>query len=313
VLRRNGKLNPAETAKHQPLTRFERSAPNELWQMDFKGHFATDQGRCHPLSVLDEHSRSSLGIIACAEQTDATVREHLTTLFCRYGLPDAMLADNGSPWGGSGAQGYAAFEVWRLRLGIRLHHGRPYHPQTQGKDKRFHRSPDVEVLQLRRLADLPLCQTAFDTWRQIYNTERPHEALGLAVPPTRYRPSPIAFPEHLAEPEYYATDPGSPGASGRRHEFPWPPCQAATSLRRVAPGLPADRHGWGLAGVFRAFPGRRGRPPRPGKQQCERQAYLRTYVRLVSGLNNSRAMTGRRRGRYVSTCLRFAVITPTMD
>jgi hypothetical protein len=206
VLRRNGKLNPAETAKHQPFTRFERSAPNELWQMDFKGHFATDQGRCHPLSVLDEHSRSSLGIIACAEQTDATVREHLTTLFRRYGLPDAMLADNGSPWGGSGAQGYAAFEVWRFRLGIRLHHGRPYHPQTQGKDKRFHRSPDVEVLQLRRLADLPLCQTAFDTWRQIYNTERPHEALGLAVPPTRYRPSPIAFPEHLAEPEYYATD-----------------------------------------------------------------------------------------------------------
>ena len=201
VLRRNGKLNPAETAKHQPFTRFERSAPNERWQMDFKGHFAMDQGRCHPLTVLDEHSRYSLGIIACADQPDATVREHLTTLFRRYGLPEAMLADNRSPWGGSGAQGYTAFEGWLLRLGIRLHHGRPYHPQTQGKDERFHRSLDVAVLQLRRLADLPICQTAFDTWPQIYNTERPHEALGLAVPATRYRPSPIAFPDRRAEPE----------------------------------------------------------------------------------------------------------------
>jgi transposase InsO family protein len=132
VLRRNGKLDPAETAKHQPFKRFERSAPNELWQMHVKGHFAIDQGRCHPLTVLDDHSRYSLGLIACADQTDATVRAHLTALFRRYGLPDAILADNGSPWGGSGAQGYTAFEVWLLRLGIPLHHGRPYHPQIQG-------------------------------------------------------------------------------------------------------------------------------------------------------------------------------------
>jgi len=227
VLRRNGKLDPAETAKHQPFQRFERSAPNELWQMDFKGHFAIDQGRCHPLTVLDDHSRYSLGLIACADQTDATVRAHLTALFRRYGLPEAMLADNGSPWGGSGAQGYTAFEAWLLRLGIALHHGRPYHPQTQGKDERFHRSLDVEVLQLHRFADLPLCQTAFDTWRQVYNTERPHEALGLAVPATRYRPSPIAFPERLAEPDYYATDQvrrvhndGAASFHGRRVKLP---------------------------------------------------------------------------------------------
>jgi hypothetical protein len=116
------------------------------------------------------------------------------------------LSDNGSPWGGSGAQGYTAFEVWLLRVGIRLHHGRPYHPQTQGKDERFHRSLNVEVLQLRRLADLAACQQAFDAWRPIYNEQRPHEALALAVPATRYKPSPIAFAERLAEPEYYTTD-----------------------------------------------------------------------------------------------------------
>jgi transposase InsO family protein len=206
VLRRHGKLDPAEAVKHQAFVRFERSAPNDLWQMDFKGHFAMDQGRCHPLTVLDDHSRYSLGLIACADQTLETVQGHLTALFRRYGLPEAMLADNGSPWGGSGAQGYTAFEVWLLRVGIRLHHGRPYHPQTQGKDERFHRSLDVEVLQLRRLADLAACQTAFDTWRPVYNQERPHEALALATPASRYTPSQIAFAERLAEPEYYATD-----------------------------------------------------------------------------------------------------------
>jgi transposase InsO family protein len=227
VLRRHGKLDPAEAVKHQPFQRFERSAPNDLWQMDFKGHFAMDQGRCHPLTVLDDHSRYSLGLIACADQTLETVQGHLTALFRRYGLPAAMLADNGSPWGGSGAQGYTAFEVWLLRVGIRLHHGRPYHPQTQGKDERFHRSLDVEVLQLRRLADLPACQTAFDAWRPIYNEQRPHEALALATPASRYRPSQIAFPEHLAEPEYYATDQvrrvhddGATSFKGRRVKLP---------------------------------------------------------------------------------------------
>jgi hypothetical protein len=213
--------------------------------------------------VLDAHSRYSLGLIACADQTDATVRAHLTALFRRYGLPDAILADNGAPWGGSGAQGYTAFEVWLLRLGIPLHHGRPYHPQTQGKDERFHRSLDVEVLQLHRFADLPLCQTAFDTWRQVYNTERPHEALELAVPATRYRPSPIVFPERLAEPDYYATDQvrrvhndGAASFQGRRVKLP----QAFAGLPQAFAGLPQAFAGLNVAfrptasdGVGRVF------------------------------------------------------------
>jgi transposase InsO family protein len=206
VLRRHGKLDPAEAVKHTALTRFERSAPNELWQMDFKGHVAMDHGRCHPLTVLDDHSRYSLGLIACANEADATVRGHLTDVFRRYGLPQAMLSDNGSPWGGSGSRGYTAFEVWLMRLGIRLHHGRPYHPQTQGKDERFHRSLNVEVLQMRPRTDLASYQAAFDHWRPIYNEQRPHEGLGMTVPLTRYKPSQTPFTEQLAEPAYYATD-----------------------------------------------------------------------------------------------------------
>ena len=206
VLRRHGKLDPAEALRHQPFMRFERSAPNELWQMDFKGHVAMGKARCHPLTVLDDHSRYSLGLIACADETDATVRGHLTAIFRRYGLPAAMLSDNGSPWGGSGSRGYTAFEVWLMRVGIRLHHGRPYHPQTQGKDERFHRSLKVEVLQMRPRSDLVTYQAAFDHWRPIYNEQRPHEGIGMAVPASRYTVSQTPFTEHLAEPDYYASD-----------------------------------------------------------------------------------------------------------
>ncbi len=243
VLRRHGKLDPAEALKHRAFERFERSAPNDLWQMDFKGHFATDRGRCHPLTVLDDHSRYSLGLIACADETDATVRRHLTTLFRRHGLPREMLADNGSPWGGSGATGYTALEVWLLRVGVRLYHGRAYHPQTQGKEERFHRTLDIEVLQTRRLADLTACQQAFDTWRPIYNEERPHEGLAMAVPASRYRPSPIAFPEHLPEPQYHTSDvirrvhhDGATRFQGRRVKLP----QAFAGLDVAFRATPAD-------------------------------------------------------------------------
>lgn len=206
VLRRHGQLEPAATAQRQAPQRFERAAPNALWQMDFKGHFALDRGRCHPLTVLDDYCRYALGLIACGDETRATVQGHLTALFRRYGLPAAILCDNGSPWGGSGAEGHTGLEVWLLRLGVRMLHGRPYHPQTQGKDERFHRTLDIELLQAARFAGLPACQAAFDAFRQVYNEQRPHEALGLAVPASRYQVSPVAFPEQLPEPQYYATD-----------------------------------------------------------------------------------------------------------
>lgn len=206
VLRRHGLLDPREAAKHAPYQRFEREAPNDLWQMDFKGHVATGQGRCHPLTVLDDHSRYSLALQACASETLTTVQGHVTQLFRRYGLPRAMLADNGSPWGSAGGQYHTAFEVWLMRLGVRLLHGRAYHPQTQGKEERFHRTLNVEVLQGRLFADLAACQAAFNAWRPIYNEQRPHEGIGLAVPASRYRPSPFAFPEVLPEPEYHDSD-----------------------------------------------------------------------------------------------------------
>jgi transposase InsO family protein len=201
ILRRHGKLD--RQAQHPgPHVRFERANPNELWQMDFKGHFPMALGRCHPLTVLDDHSRYSLGLEACADEQDGTVRERLTALFRRYGLPFAMLMDNGAPWGDSGGQPFTIFTTWLMRHGIRVSHGRPYHPQTQGKEERFHRSLKAEVLERNSFADLAACQHAFDRWRQVYNHERPHEALGLQPPVTRYRPSPRVFCEALPPIEY---------------------------------------------------------------------------------------------------------------
>jgi transposase InsO family protein len=202
ILRRYGRLEQRASAHPGPYQRFERASPNELWQMDFKGDFATGRGRCHPLTVLDDHSRYALGVEACGTQQDRPTRERLVTVFRRYGLPDAMLMDNGSPWGDSGGGWFTAFSLWLMRLGVRVIHGRPYHPQTQGKDERFHRTPKAEVLLGRQFMDLGDCQRAFDRWRHIYNYRRPHQALHLATPSQRYRPSARSFPENLPPIEY---------------------------------------------------------------------------------------------------------------
>lgn len=206
ILQRQGRIDPAEGAKHRPWQRFEHAAPNQLWQMDFKGHFPLMQGRCHPLTVLDDHSRFALGVEACPDERGETVRGRLTTIFRRYGLPDRMIMDNGSPWGDDWDHPYTPLTVWLLRLGITVSHGRPYHPQTQGKDERFHHTLTVEVLRRRTFSALAACQPAFDAWRDVYNQERPHEALGYATPASRYRVSPRPFPEALPPLEYRQGD-----------------------------------------------------------------------------------------------------------
>jgi transposase InsO family protein len=146
IMRRHDRLTEAGSAEHPgPWTRFERASPNELWQMDFKGHFATHAGRCHPLTALDDHSRYNLILAACGDEQGATVRGRLEEAFRRYGLPLAMLMDGGSRWSDPGGDPLTRFSVWLMRLGVRVAHGRPYHPRTQGKEERFHRTFKAEV------------------------------------------------------------------------------------------------------------------------------------------------------------------------
>ena len=201
LLRRHGWL-PA-VAPQRAWQRFEHPTPNALWQMDFKGHFALAVGRCHPLTVLDDYSRFALCLQACPNEQGPTVQPHLTQLFRRYGLPVRMLMDNGPPWGAPlTLSPLTPLTVWLIRLGIGLTHARPAHPQTLGKDERFHRTLKAELLHQRTFRDLAHCQQHFDRWRNHYNFDRPHEAVAFAVPASRYTPSARPFPERLPPIDY---------------------------------------------------------------------------------------------------------------
>jgi transposase InsO family protein len=201
ILERNGQLDE-QRRQERDWKRFEHEAPNRLWQMDFKGHFATGGPRCHPLTLLDDHSRYSLCLKALADEQATSVLAALTAVFRAYGLPDRILADNGSPWGDDRESRHTILTVWLLRYGVKVSHGRPYHPQTQGKEERFHRTLTAEVLRYEHFVDLAHTQRRFDEWREVYNHERPHEALGLAVPASRYTASQRAFPESVPPIEY---------------------------------------------------------------------------------------------------------------
>lgn len=202
VLKKQGYVHDEKASNHH-WQRFEHDAPNHLWQMDFKGHFAYEKGRCYPLTILDDHSRFSISLRACLNEQGQTVQPILIETFRRYGLPQRMNVDNGNPWGSLYACArYTTLSVWLIRLGILVSYSRPRHPQTNGKDERFHRTLKLEVLQNTYFKDLEHIQQTFDNWRNIYNLERPHEGIHMQVPATRYHPSYRAYPEKLADVEY---------------------------------------------------------------------------------------------------------------
>ena len=195
ILKRHGLITAEESEKHTAWKRFEHENPNDLWQMDFKGYFLAGSERCYPLTLLDDHSRFSLSIKACANQTTETVKNQLIYLFRRYGMPKRMTMDNGTPWGYSGTQMHTKLTAWLIRLGIYVSHSRPNHPQTQGKLERFHRTLKLELLSRFSFGNLDEAQEGFDWWQRIYNEERPHGALELAVPLQRYKKSERDYPE----------------------------------------------------------------------------------------------------------------------
>jgi transposase InsO family protein len=222
ILRRHGLLAPAPAPRD--FIRFEHAVPNALWQMDFMGHRPLHSGRVHPLTLLDDHSRFALSLTACATEQQATVTDHLTAVFRHYGLPRAILTDNGSPWATAGMGGLTALEAWLLRLGVEPWHGQIRHPQTQGKVERFHGTIATDVFAHRQFADLTEAQGQFDAFRTCYNLERPHEALAYAVPASRYQPSSRPFPETVPPVTYGADEVvrtvsvhGSISWHGRRH------------------------------------------------------------------------------------------------
>lgn len=189
VLKRQGLIYTREVSG-KATRRFERTAPNELWQMDFKGPYRLATGRCVPFSIIDDHSRYAIGLFAFDNQLTDTVHQALVTRFERYGVPQAILTDHGVPWwGNSNEHGLTRLSIRLIRQGIRLCFSGVRHPQTQGKVERFHRTISEMVRHHGRPTTLSSWQTRFDDFREEYNHLRPHEALGLDVPASRYHPS----------------------------------------------------------------------------------------------------------------------------
>lgn len=207
IFRRNGLITQEASMAATPYIRFEREASNQLWQADFKGHFSLlDNTRCHPLNVIDDCARFNLCIEALENETMQAVKPVFSRLFREYGLPESLLCDNGNPWGTPQSTGYTKFEVWLMELGILTIHGRPLHPQTQGKEERFNRTFTRECLKGASFSNRADAQESFNRYRQFYNEKRPHYALGMDTPAMHYKPSQRRMPEKIEaweyEPEY---------------------------------------------------------------------------------------------------------------
>lgn len=201
ILKRNGWISKEDSLSHTATQRFEREKCNELWQTDFKGDFLLGDGsRCFPLDILDDHSRFCIHIEAKPDSRG--VIESFRRVFQEYGLPDAVLSDHGMQFGGA-KPGCTMFERFLMDLDILPIHGRAYHPQTQGKIERFHRTMKAEILR-QQFKDIVEAERMLQFFRWKYNEVRPHSALGMKPPASVYEPSKKAY----FEPKEYVYDTG---------------------------------------------------------------------------------------------------------
>jgi putative transposase len=204
LLRREGLVRPRRRRRRSiPLSRpfAPVCAPNDLWCIDFKGWFRTGDGaRCDPLTLSDADSRFLLACRAVAP-TGREVERVSDAAFREYGLPWAVRSDNGPPFAGSGAGGLTRLAVKWIKLGIRLERTDPGSPQQNGRHERMHGTLKAETA-MPPAGSLAAQQLRFDAFRQEYNTERPHEALGQETPASRYRPSLRPYPGRIEEPHY---------------------------------------------------------------------------------------------------------------
>jgi transposase InsO family protein len=207
LLRREGLSQPRRRVRYvvpltQPLAAAD--APNDVWTADFKGWFRTADGtRCDPLTVTDAYSR----FVLCCRITapsEAGVRPWFERTFREYGLPRALRTDNGPPFATTGPGQLSHLAVWWLKLGVALDRIEPGHPEQNGRHERFHLTLQQDTT-TPPAATPGAQQRRFDRLRRVFNTERPHEALGQCAPATVYTASPRPYPPRLEDPWYDAT------------------------------------------------------------------------------------------------------------
>ena len=201
ILNRYGCISKEESLKHKAFTHFEKERCNEMWQTDFKGEFKMQDGKyCFPLDIFDDHSRFVIRIKP-SESTSNLVLPTFREAFYEYGMPDSVLSDNGAQFAGF-RQGYTQFEKWLMNHDVLPIHGRIKHPQTQGKIERFHRAMNQELLKHYIPKDISDAERVFNDWRNCYNNERPHEALGMKCPSDIYVPSERIYCDQVDKYEY---------------------------------------------------------------------------------------------------------------
>lgn len=182
--------------------RVQYEGPNGVWCLDFKGRFKTGDGRrCEPLTITDGYSRYVLRCQALAHTTRAVVQPYLEATFREYGLPDAILSDNGTPFASSSHLRLCALNVYWIKLGIKPLRTRPASPQDNGRHERFHETLKKEAISPPK-QNLRLQQACFESFRHYFNHERPHEALRQTPPARHYQPSLRPFPSRLVPFEY---------------------------------------------------------------------------------------------------------------
>ena len=202
ILRRQGYVQK-EDSRRPALKRFEREAPNELWQMDFKGEYQYAGGWCYSLSIVDDHSRYAVGLYPLRSPALEPVRACVVRTFEVYGVPEALLMDHGTPWWSTtNGYGLTRLSVELIEQGIRLCFSGVGHPQTQGKVEQFHCALSRAVRHRGRPQGWVQWKALLAAFREEYNQVRPHEALAMAVPATRYQPSRKAYTARPREWEY---------------------------------------------------------------------------------------------------------------
>lgn len=205
LLRRHGLTQTRKRRPHAVPTAGPLPTPvaaNDLWCIDFKGWFRTgDATRCDPLTVSDAVCRYVLCTHALAHPDYAGCREQLERVFREYGLPGAILSDNGTPFASLGAGGLSRLGVWWVKLGITPLRIEPGKPEQNGRHERMHRTLKAETAS-PPAANLAEQQLRFDRFRYEFNHERPHEALGQTAPAQHYTCSPRRYPARLEDPSY---------------------------------------------------------------------------------------------------------------
>jgi len=207
ILARHGLVAPRRRRRRvtpwsQPFRRAD--APNALWCADFKGWVRTADGsRCDPLTISDAFSRMLLCCEIVPRPDYAHVRPVVERVFQEYGLPQAMRTDNGPPFASVGAGGLSPLSVWWVKLGIMPERIQPGHPEENGRHERMHRTLKQETMR-PPAATVVAQQQRCDAFREEYNTQRPHQALGQVPPATCYAPSARPYPQRLEAPQYPA-------------------------------------------------------------------------------------------------------------